>query len=358
MQTGLSLTELARRIEGDRPLKHDVVVPVKSLAMRIDREGTAPTPLLAVPEPGIGGNGYPILPTAHEQLGAHLQIPRPYYQRMLATDASLLATNVNAWLGRAPETSRRLVRTMDGNFRAFLSDRYQRIENEEIAEVVLPVLLDTPGIEIVSCQITDRKMYIQATTDRIRADVKVGDTVQAGVIITNSETGHGAVSVKPLIYRLVCLNGMIVDKGYRRHHVGRRVDESEDLNAIFADDTRKADDHAILLKTRDVVRHALSEAGFNSAVERMRDLTGLEIKGDPARAVEVLAQKVGASDTERGGFLRALISGGDSTAWGLLNAVTHQAHAGDYDRAVELEAAGGQLLNLSRKDWSEILEAA
>ncbi len=30
----------------------------------------------------------------------------------------------------------------------------------------------------------------------------------------------------------------------------------------------------------------------------------------------------------------------------------------DYDRAVELEAAGGQLLNLSRNDWSEILEAA
>ena len=34
-----------------------------------------------------------------------------------------------------------MVRTLDGKARAFLSDRYHRIDNEQIAEAVLPVLL-------------------------------------------------------------------------------------------------------------------------------------------------------------------------------------------------------------------------
>lgn len=91
----------------------------------------------------------------------------------------------------------------------------------------------------------------------------------------------------------------------------------------------------------------------------MQGLTESHVTGNPANVVEVLAKKVNASLDEQGGILRALIEGGDLSAWGLLNAVTAQAHtARSYDRAVEFEAAGGQLLDLSPKDWKEVLEAA
>jgi hypothetical protein len=43
----------------------------------------------------------------------------------------------------------------------------------------------------------------------------------------------------------------------------------------------------------------------------------------------------------------------------VLNAVTAQAHtAKSYDRAVDFENAGGQLLELSPKEWREVLVAA
>ena len=58
------------------------------------------------------------------------------------------------------------------------------------------------------------------------------------------------------------------------------------------------------------------------------------------------------------GILRSLIEGGDLSAWGLLNAVTAQAHTAEYDRAVEFEAAGGTLLTLAPTEWSRMLEAA
>ena len=54
-----------------------------------------------------------------------------------------------------------------------------------------------------------------------------------------------------------------------------------------------------------------------------------------------------------------LIDGGDLSAWGLVNAVTSLAHkATSYDRAVELESAGGALIDLPSQEWKRILEAA
>ena len=249
-----------------------------------------------------------------------------------------------------------MLRTLGGDLRAFLSDRYQRIDNAEIAEVVLPVLADIPDVRIVSSEVTDRRLYIQAVSPRTEGEVKRGDVVQAGVVVSNSEIGMGSVSVSALIWRLICGNGLISSDKFRAYHVGRQVADSE---ALWADDTRKADDRAVLLKVRDMVRQAVDAVKFRERIAQMTGLVTANVTGDPAKAVEVLAKTIGATDAERGGILASLIRGGDLSAWGLLNAVTAQAHdVASYDRAVEFEAAGGQLLDLPSNEWRRILEAA
>lgn len=356
MKTGLTLSQLAAKVEGNKELKHDLITPSRGLQMRIDSDGT--TPLMHVSNENAGkGADYPMLALAHDQIGSHLGMPAKYYDRMLAEAPALLADNVNTWLRRRPENERRMVRTLGGDVRAFLSNAYQRIENEEIAEVVLPILADIPGVQIVSAEITEHRMYIQATTPETRA-VKVGDEVRAGVIISNSEVGQGAVSISPMVYRLVCLNGMVCADGrFRGYHVGRRIEDSE---ALYADDTKRADDRAVLLKVRDHVKAAVDAVRFRARVEQMSGLTEIQISGNPEKAVEVLAKKIGASEGERTGILRSLIEGGSLSAWAMLNAVTAQAHTPDmsYDRAVEFETMGGQLLDLPRSGWREVLEAA
>ena len=47
-----------------------------------------------------------------------------------------------------------MVRTLDGTARAFLSDRYHRMDDDAFAEVVLPAISETPGAEVESCGIT------------------------------------------------------------------------------------------------------------------------------------------------------------------------------------------------------------
>jgi hypothetical protein len=350
MLKGLTLQELAAKIEGNRAVKRDFIASTDALTMQVQSDRTT---VLEVPDRS-GRIEFPIMPLAHDQIGARTGIPAKYYDRMLTAAPGLLATNVNAWFRKDPE--KRMVRTLGGDARAFLSNRYQRIENEEIAEVALPILADIPDVQIVSSEVTDKRMYIQAVAPRVQGEVKRGDVVQAGVVISNSEVGCGAVRVSAMLWRLVCLNGMIAGDAFRAYHVGRQVEDNE---ALWADDTRKADDRAVLLKVRDMVRAATDTTRFRQRIEQMNGLTQIEVSGNPERAVEVLAQKIGATDEEKGGILAALIKGGDLSAWGLVNAVTNQAHrARNYDRAVDFETAGGQLVELPRSAWREVLEAA
>lgn len=66
----------------------------------------------------------------------------------------LLAYNANTWFKQ--ENSQRMLRTLDGSARAYLSNRYRRIDNIDIAGVTLPILGGLPDIRFESCQITER----------------------------------------------------------------------------------------------------------------------------------------------------------------------------------------------------------
>lgn len=351
MKHGKTISELAMEIERQSAAKRDFIADTREITLNAFDPAKAPTLRW-------GGDEFGVTDIAHRQIGSALKIPADYYDRMRSENAPLLGMNVNAWLRSNP--SRRMVRTLDGNARAFLTDRYQRIDNIEIAEAVLPVLADMPGIKIASCEITERRLYLKAVNERVRQDVKVGDTVEAGVLITNSEIGFGAVAITPLVHRLVCLNGMVVpDARFRRNHVGKRADEGEAVYELLSDETRAADDRALLLKVRDVVRASLDEAIFGRTVAKMRAATEGERLSDPIKAIETLSNKAKLLESEKPSILRHLIEGGDLSRYGLLNAVTRAAQdVESYDRSTELEEIGGRVLDLKQDEWREIALAA
>jgi hypothetical protein len=359
MLKGLDIVALANKIEAQKGEKRDFVIDTRKMEMVVKEDGwiagtdagVAKSLQLVVDDKGA----FPILPLAHNQIGSRLNIPSKYYDRMASDAPSLLCDNVNHWFRDKPET--RMVRTLAGSDRAFLSNRYQRIENEMIAEAALPVLYDLPGVQIPSCEVTDRRLYIHFVIPTIEGEVKKGDIVQAGGVIQNSEVGLGSVSVSGLVWRLVCLNGMKTADAFRRNHVGRQIEEGEELD--WSDDTRKADDTTVLLKVRDMVRAVVDETRFRVNLAKLQGLSTATITGDPLQTVELVSEKIGATEGEKSSILRALIEGADLSAWGVVNAVTGLAHkAASYDRAVELEAAGGALIDLPSTEWRRVLEAA
>ncbi len=355
MKAGLSLEEMAAEITRQSRMKEDYLVDTRSLQME-PHNGQVYLHMFDGKDEPV--EPMQINPIAHRQLGSHLNIPASYYDRMLKEKPDLLSANVNAWFRHAP--AKRMLRTMGGTARAFLSNRYRRIDNMEIAQAVLPIIGQMEGARFESCQITDSHMYLKVVNTRLEAEVVPGDIVQAGVIISNSETGMGAVSIQPLVYRLVCSNGMVVnDASTRRNHVGR-VNELEDNFRLYSEKTLAADDRAFVLKVQDTVKAAVEEARFSRVVGLMKDATQAELDTkDVPGIVKLAAKEFHFTEGEGEGILQHLIEGKDLTLYGLSNAVTrHSQDVEDYDRATELESIGYDILSMSPGQWRRINQKA
>jgi hypothetical protein len=363
MKEGRTLQELAAEVARQKAAKRDFVGPSMGLEMSQDFSGTQEHPVNSL-SLGVGKAGrFDINDLAHEQIADRLEIPRRYYDRLRSAAPQLLATNVNHWFTHKPEN--RMVRTLDNRVRAFLSDRYRPLDNADLAEAVLPALFEHPDLAIQSCEITERRLYLKAINPRVQGEVKPGDIVQAGVLISNSEVGAGSLAIQPMTYRLVCKNGAILaDGALRKYHAGKALGNggAGDGDMLpwerLSDETRQATDKALWLQVRDLAKAALDEAIFGQALGKMRDAAGQKIEAGPTEVVEVTARRFGLQEGEKVSILKALIEGADLSRLGLANAVTAASQGIDnYDRATDLERLGGQILELPPSSWRLLSEA-
>jgi Domain of unknown function (DUF932) len=346
MKSGLTLIELAQELIAQQESKRDFHAPTSSLSML----GNGNFHL----ETNNGSEEMPATPYAHAQMASRLSIPKTYYDRMKQQSPDLLSANVNYWLSeRQDETS--LVRTLRGQMRALLSNRYRIVDNADILAIALPELSDNDGLKIVSCNVTEQKMYLKVVNTNLEAAISLNDVVQAGFILSNSELGSGSISVEPYLLRLVCQNGLALpDRKVRKNHAGR-VNENEDL---YASDTVQAIDAAFKLKVRDLIRNAINITTFRDAVADLQASKNDAITGYPAKAVELTAKAIGLNSDESSQVLNQLIHAGDLSRFGLLNAVTRVAEdIVDYDRATEVERLGSSVLYLPQSTWHEVATA-
>lgn len=346
MKAGRSLHELATELERQALSKKDYLAPAQKLALKDTDSG--------IILQGVNG-GMPLKATAHQQLASYLGIPAVYYKKMQAEAPDLLCANANKWLAKF-EGQRKLIRTLDGQVRAILSDSYRPLDNYDLANAVLPKLIET-GAMVESGQITDDRLYIKAVTERISGSVAVGDVIQAGALISNSEVGTGSLQIAYLDFRLICRNGAIRESAVRKAHLGRGArgqDAIEDAREYFRDETRALDDRAFFAKVQDATSAMFSQELFNKRLDQYRDAAKVPIAADKVpEVVEIISKKYGFNEGEKKSILAHLITGGQLTKFGLGNAITRAAQdVESYDRSTEMEAIGGQVFVLSAKDYS------
>lgn len=355
MNKGRSLQNIAAELERQITTRKDYVAVQGALEMRMGSsdDGKRDVPVIA------GLNGSALEPTkwGHQQIASTLGVPKPYYDRMLEEAPGLLCDNVTTWLEKAP-TDKRLVRTLDGKIRGWLSSKYRPLDNYNMAEAVLPTLQEK-GCQVMSAELTETRMYIKAILPSLEMTVNTsrqkGDIVQAGIVISNSEVGAGAVRVEPLVFRLVCLNGMIApDSALRKYHVGKGADV-DGVRELLTDETKRIDDQAFWLKVRDVVRGAFNQDLFAALVSRIEDAAQDRITADLPKVIEVVQERLALPQSAGQSIMRNLIEGGDLSRWGLVNAITSTANdEPDYEFATALERAGGKVLELPIQEWDRL----
>lgn len=356
MKQGKSLTELAQELERRAALKKDFVTSTSNINTEIVGEDTEKRMVI-----GLDGHGY-FEPTEHtsRQIAARAGIPWNYYNKVMMDSPELLQTNVRHWWDNHAE--KRMIRTMDNTARAFLSDHYKRVENETVAQVALEAISAQTDAHSLSMDVTDNKLYMKFLFPSIEAEVKNGDVMRAGVMVSNSEIGSGSLNVQSFLYRDFCTNGMVFGKqdmfGFKRIHRGGRIIEGVDYQ-VLSDEAIKADDNALMLQVRDTVKAAADPVLFNKIIDQMKAATDSAQIKEPEKAIEVLGQDFNLTDAERSRALINLIEDRDYSKWGALNAVTKLANDTEsYDRATELETIGGQILTMPIKQWERVAVAA
>ena len=244
---------------------------------------------------------------------------------------------------------------MNGKARAFLSNRYRVLDNYDLLQSIVPKLRDV-GCKPESMDITDRKLYLKCLFPRIEREVSVGDVVQAGLVISNSEVGLGCLRIEPLLYRLRCTNGLIApDGGLVKFHLGRALGEDEDSAfEVYREETLRTTDKAFWMRICDVVDALLTPDVFDRLVDRLRDAKDQRMTDIP-KAIEVTRTRLQLTDDERDDVLSALVESGESTLYGLVNAVTRASQkTADYDRATELERSAWSMLDLPQSAWQSL----
>jgi len=339
MKSNMTMDEFKQEVRRREEAKADFIAPSSHIKMLDDGEHIE-----------LGDQIYDLQSNFHSQVSNHLHIPKRYYDAMQEIP-SLRAANVNAWLTKNGNEER-MVRTLDNNARAFLSSRFRPFDNLFALKAMSPVFDEFKGLEVKANSLTDNRMYLEIVFPSLSAEVVPGDTVNQGIIVTNSEVGRGALDVSSLIWRLVCSNGMIGQSILSRKHVGRRIDfETEDVN-IYQHDTIEAELESYRLRIRDVVRHALQESVFSERIEKLREAVTDEIpKKTVKKTIENVTKKLSIKEDEIDNIFANIASEGDYSRYGLANAVTALAHESNADDAFEYERAGNTIIELNPTEW-------
>ena len=356
MKAGMSVAQLAAELTRPRASKIDYLVGTQQLVFRASDDGD-------VRLHGLPDGDLSVRNIAHGQFSGVLGVPKRYYDRMRTQAPDLLAINLNRWM--ADEPSKRMVRTIDGEVRAVLSDRFRPLDNADLAEAVLPALRDC-NATVESANITEARMYLKIVRHDLREDLMPPgaewgtghasvDVIEAGLVISNSEVGMGSLKVSPALHTVRCTNlAVFSDDAVAKYHIGRALggDSGEQVRRFITDATRTLQDRAIFATVRDTATASLDGTAFRRYVADLRATKSETLTGDVPETIERIGNRLDLSQPEQKGVLDYLIAGGDLSQYGVQDAITSMAgDADDYDRSCQLEEAGAEVITLSPSQW-------
>ncbi len=356
------LNDLADLLRRQHDAKLDVVVPataIRSISGIWHVDGTD----TVLSDEGVTRVSSAFVPTvqADEHVAGALKIPLAYVRRMREVRPDLYDANVNGWLhgdqlNNGPDPRSFLVRTFRGDpgiARALLSSRFKMIDHLDVLVAALDGVRQAGvNVQIDGCDLTERRMYVRLIAPEVQAlapillrgyrspfDSRPADelpVVFAGLQISNSETGGGALNIAPRMVVQVCKNGMTRQMdAVRAVHLGGKLDDGI---VDWSEDTQQRQLQLITAKTADAVRTFLD---VNYVAKVIDELEGKATKSlaDPAAVVEVVTRRLSMPESLQATVLDHFIRGGQPTAGGLGQAVSSMARTlTNADEAAEWES--------------------
>ena len=263
---------------------------------------------------------------AFSQLCGRLGVPTNYIKKCFVSGKNDLAlSNFRAW---AEETdSNFLVRANDGVVRAVLSDKYTPYDSYQVLRN-LKYSADLERWVPTQIHLSEDRLVVRLV-DFTPLPVNDGSPLYLGLSITSSDVGRAALSVKVMLYRFACQNGLLVSSMggtlYQQKHVGEKMSQSK--LAVFNGIFDKIDSVGkVIVENIDECRN-----------RKLQDFE-LEFMMEKVRRQLKLSEK----SMER---LHVLVNSTYSpTKWGVINSITELAQQFTLETRLDMETFAGEML--------------
>ena len=266
---------------------------------------------------------------AFSNLMARLGAPAEFVRDRLP--APLQIATANWLLGTCDGSSAATLRLRGGEVAAVVSGRYAPLDPVELVETLHTALsrhglLSEVRVRGVATGLVDNMRIILPSEKRV---LKKGDVSNVGLDISTSCFGRSAVHIAPLVWRLVCSNGLrSMEKGggFSFRHVG----DTDRLRSAIAEAIPAALVHArgVMTQWQRAVTFMVDDV--ERQISELRELTIPERKTVEA---ELLKETGAAALPEH------------APLYDLVNALTASAKSAVPARRLELEAMAGEMLH-------------
>ena len=327
----------------------DYIVPEKELNYASDGNSV----LMAFSDTESGkGVSMSMHPNAIEQIGGRNKIP-PSYIKMLyggkPWQKHLCAIILDKHAANPPDGKggNVLIRSVAGEARAMLSDKYRRLN---MAPIFAAFANDAhkQGAMLWNGICGDLKSYLEVVVPTVHEinTPRNGTVFMAfGMRLSSSDFGTGSVEVRMFNVQGACANGMCYESLMREIHLGKRIDAS---NFTFSRRTYELDTETVRSAVSDITAEILSPSGIAKAVDRIMESSEEQIP-DMAKAIKALPS-VGLTKEESEEVQRLLMTSdpddgvqGELTKWKMQQAITAAARTAAPVRMREMQEIAGNL---------------
>jgi hypothetical protein len=303
----------------------------------------------AVPPTGgirvrVGDDWYESSDFALGQIAGRAGVPIAYLRELAGAQAApwqheLASEILGRHHGHAGD-ARVLARSVKGQLRGWLSDRYRRLDSRPLVDALADEALKAGAVPVDGVA-TETRVAIKVILPHILEPLP-GEFVACGAEWSNSDYGNGVHSFRTFLLRCVCLNGATAENLLKQVHLGGRLGDTIE----FSDRTHRLDTAASVSALRDVVRSAFLPASRDRLMDTIRAAHGRSMSTAQLSGVtRALPKHVQKSVVDAFDSADVINLPEGQTAWRASNAISWIArHTEDAEMRLDLERAAGALV--------------
>jgi hypothetical protein len=288
------------------------------------------------------------------QIAETANVPTKFIDSLVADEwgRALIAHNLSEIFAHRGKT-RHLLRTVNGEVRGFLSDKYRRLDSRPLVEAFASGVQKLGALPYKGT-VMDTKIQLAAIVPDV---YEVAGEVLAFVMnFENSDFGNGAVSIRCGLVRIWCDNLHVFEETMRQIHLGRRLDE----NILYSRRTYELDTKTTVSALSDIVNTQMNRDGIKKRMELVEVAAKKEI--DPAKVQKTLKDVLGIGaaqeviDAYKSADIENLPAG--NSVWRMANAISWVANQQkDGEKRLELVKLAGRVMQPGKRGEIPFVEA-